>query len=83
MSLLRYPMNPDDFIGVYETDHERRTVCHLINRAFVDGYQTGVAARPEDLLSHWTGDLATGYEAHTKEAYAKRDKLLDNLPDKY
>lgn len=79
MSLIRYPIIPEDLINICETDHERRTMCYLVNQAFVDGYRTGIANKPEDLTSRWLGDLATGSEEHTKAAYEKRDWLLDNL----
>ena len=79
MSLYRYPIQPENLIGVYETEHERRVICHWVNMAFVDGYRTGIANKPEDLTSRWLGDLATGSEEHTKAAYKKRDWLLDNL----
>lgn len=79
MSLYRYPIQPENLIGVYETEHERRVICHWVNMAFVDGYRTGKATKPKELESHWTGDLATGGDADEREAYRKRDKLLDML----
>lgn len=82
MSLYRYPLHPENLDGICTTDHERRALCHWVNMAFVDGYRTAKATKPKDLERHWVGDLATGGDADEREAYRKRDKLLDMLDDK-
>ena len=82
MSLYRYPIHPEYLEGVYNTEQERLAICYWVNMAFVDGYRTGKAEKPKELESHWTGDLATGGDADEREAYRKRDRLLDMLDSK-
>lgn len=80
MSLYRYPIQPENLIGVYDTEHERNVICHWVNMAFADGYRTGKATKPKELESHWMGGLSGG-DADEAEAYSKRNKLLDLLDD--